>query len=277
MTHELSAKDKKLKERLERELLGGELSLEGRFRRVFGLLPSEPRCASCLAPFDGVGGAFVKLAFNKQRSVMNPLMCNLCEEVIKKLRYGAEVEMSMLFADIRGSTPMAESMSPVEFRQLIDRFYTETTHVLMHSYAMIDKLVGDEVSGFYIPSIAGKDYAQKSVRAAQELLRVTGHEDKDGPWAPVGVGIHTGEAYFGAVGSGESMVDITALGDAVNLASRLASQAAVGEVIISESTARQAEIDTSVLEKRQLTLKGKSEPMDVSVMHVMPNKSTKAK
>lgn len=271
MTQELSAKDKKLKARLERRLASGDVSFEGRFRRLFGLLPSDPRCTQCMAPFEGAGGTFVKMAFSKQPSTLNPLVCNTCEEAVKRLRFGLEVDMSMLFADIRGSTPMAERMNPTEFKQLIDRFYSETTHVLMHSYALLDKLIGDEVSAYYLPSIAGKDYAHRSVEAAQELLRVTGHENADGPWAPVGVGIHTGRAYFGAVGSPEGMVDLTALGDAVNVASRLASKANAGEVILSESTAQQAEIDTSELEKRRLILKGKSEPMDVWVMHVMPN------
>jgi adenylate cyclase len=269
MTIELSAKDKKLKERIEKRLSSFDLSFEARGRRVLGLLPSDPRCAGCLAPFDGPGGTLVRVILNKKPSMMNPLMCNTCEDVLKRLEYGIEVEMSMLFADIRGSTPLAERMNPTEFKQLIDRFYTETTHVLMHSYAIIDKLAGDEVSGFYLPGIAGENFAQRSVESAQVILRVTGHEEPSGPWVPVGIGINTGTAYYGAVGSRNSMVDLTALGDEVNVASRLASQAAAGEVVISESTALKAGIDTSKLEKRSIELKGKSEQFDVWVMNVM--------
>jgi adenylate cyclase len=176
--------------------------------------------------------------------------------------------MSMLFADIRGSTTLAEGMSAIEFKQLIDRFYTETTNVLTHSLAMIDKLAGDEVSGFYLPGYVGKAFAEKSVTAAQELLRVTGHADPEGPWAPVGVGINTGEAYFGVVGTGDDLLEITALGDAVNVAARLASQAAAGEIVLSENTVRKAGLETSDLEKRTLELKGKSQPIDVWVMTV---------
>ena len=176
--------------------------------------------------------------------------------------------MSMLFADIRGSTPLAESMSSAEFKQLIDRFYTETTHVLTHSLAMIDKLAGDEVSGFFLPGHLGKDFAKSAVAAAQELLEVTGHTDPEGPWAPVGVGINTGVAYFGVVGTSDDMIEITALGDAVNVAARLASQAAAGEILLSESTAQKADLDTTSLEKRTLELKGKGQPMDAWVMTV---------
>jgi adenylate cyclase len=176
--------------------------------------------------------------------------------------------MSMLFADIRGSTPLAERMSAAEFRELIDRFYTETTHVLTHSLALIDKLAGDEVSGFYLPGYVGRDYAGTAVAAARDILEVTGHADPDGPWAPVGVGVNTGEAFFGVVGKGGDMVEITALGDEVNVAARLASQAAAGEVVLSQRTVQKAGLDTDGLEKRTVTLKGKKEPMDVWVMGV---------
>jgi adenylate cyclase len=265
MPKELSDKDKKLKARVEKSLKSFEMASFVTGRPIFRLLPGDPRCEVCMAPFEGVGGSLVRTVLNKRRSTLNPLVCNTCEDIVRRLRYGAEVEMSMLFADIRGSTPLAESMTPTEFKQLIDRFYNETTHVLAHSKAMIDKLGGDEVKGFYVPGFAGRHFARRSIEAGQKLLRVTGHTDPDGPWVPVGVGINTGTAYFGAVSSADGMVELTALGDAVNVAARLASHAAAGEVVISESTAVAAAIDTSTLEKRTLDLKGKSEPMNVWV------------
>ncbi len=179
---------------------------------------------------------------------------------------GVEVQMSMLFADIRGSTRLAEKMSASEFKRLIDRFYSETTHVISHSLAFIDKLAGDEISGYFLPAVVGRDYARKSVEAARDILRVTGHNEADSPWAPVGVGINTGEAYFGAVGEDDNLVELTALGDAVNVAARLASEAAAGEIVLSESTVKEAAIETSSLDSRKLELKGKSEPVDVWVM-----------
>jgi adenylate cyclase len=269
MSPELSAKEKKMKDLMEETLANPERTFFGRYRQFFGLLPSDPRCTSCLAPFEGAGGAFVRTVLNKKQSRMNPLYCNQCEDAARRLEAGVETELSMLFADIRGSTPLAERMSATEFKLLIDRFYTESTHVLAHSLALIDKLAGDEVSGFYLPGFVGKDFAKVAVEAAQELLRVTGHADPEGPWAPVGVGINTGEAYFGTVGTGQELIEITALGDEVNVAARLASQAAAGEVVLSERTVQKAGLDTTELEKRTLTLKGKSEPMDVWVMNVI--------
>jgi adenylate cyclase len=270
MMRELSAKEKRLKAEMERQIAGDEWTWRARGRQVFAMLPSDPRCALCLAPFEGVGGSLVKAVLNKRRSSMSPLFCNHCEERAKRLGFSVEVEMSMLFADIRGSTPLAEGMDPVEFSQMINRFYTETTHVLAHSYAVIDKLAGDQVSGYYVPGLAGMDFAQKSVKAGQDVLRVTGHADPQGPWVPVGVGINTGKAVFGTVGSDEGMIEITALGDAANVAARLASQAAAGEAILSVSTVQKAGVENSNLEKRTVELKGKSEPLDVWVMRVGP-------
>jgi adenylate cyclase len=126
------------------------------------------------------------------------------------------------------------------------------------------------VSGYYLPSYVGRDHARVAVKAAQKLLRVTGHANPEGPWAPVGVGVNTGLVYFGTVGREDGMIDITALGDEVNVAARLASNAAAGEIVVGESSVAAAALDTAGLEKRTLALKGKSEPRDVWVMRVGP-------
>jgi adenylate cyclase len=257
-----------MKAMMEQFLSSPDTSWMGRSRRLFKILPSDPRCTACMAPFEGFGGTLVKALMNKERSQLNPLYCNQCEELARKTRAGTETPMSMLFADIRGSTSLAESMSPADFKHLIDRFYIETTHVLFHSLAQIDKLAGDQVSGYYLPSYVGRDHAAVAVKAAQKLLRVTGHADPEGPWAPVGVGVNTGVAYFGTVGRDDAMIEITALGDEVNVAARLASNAAAGEIVLGPSTVAQAALDTAQLEKRTLALKGKSEPVEVWVMRL---------
>jgi adenylate cyclase len=266
MTQELSTEDKRRKAKMERQMAGLEWSWKARGRRLFALMPSDPRCTLCLAPFEGWGGKFVNKVLDKKRSSWNPLFCNQCEEQAKRLRFSVEVELSMLFADIRGSTRLAESMDPVEFSTLIDRFYSETTHVLIHSYAIIDKLAGDQVSGYYLPGIVGPNFARVAVDAAQKVLQVTGQSNSQGSWVPVGVGVHTGKAVFGYVGSSGELMEITALGDAANVAARLASNAPGGEVLLSERTVEKAAVDTAKMEKRTVELKGKSQPMDVWVM-----------
>ncbi len=268
MPKPLSAKDQKIREMMEKSLGSPDVTWMARSRRLFGMLPSDPRCTACGAPFEGTGAVLVKALLNKQRSKYNPLFCNHCEEMARRTHAGAETAMSMLFADVRGSTTLAERMDAADFKRLIDHFYTETTQVLIHSLAQIDKLAGDQVSGYYLPSYVGREHASVAVEAAQKLLHVTGHADPEGPWAPVGVGVNTGVAYFGTVGREDDMIDITALGDEVNVAARLASNAAAGEIVLSESTVAAAGLDAVGLEKRTLELKGKSEPMDVWVMRI---------
>jgi len=241
-----------------------------RFRHLHGLLPSSPRCVSCYSPFAGVGGALGRIGlFLSRPSPKNPRFCTACEAFNTKFPGGAEVVLTMLFVDVRGSTSIAEKMNTTEFSRLMNRFYEATINVLVHADAFIDKLVGDEVTALFIPGYAGKEHARRAVEAGQALLRVTGHGEPGGPWIPVGVGIHTGTAWVGAIaGASGATADFTALGDNVNIAARLASKAGAGEVLISDSTYAASGLDLGVVEHRQLELKGKSEPIGVRVMRV---------
>ena len=247
-------------------LTTGTHPIESRLRRLFGILPTNPRCKTCYAPFQGIGAPFMRMFFGKRPSKMNPRLCNACEEFANKFQGGAEIELSLLFADVRGSTPLAESMSASEFSKLINRFYKEVTDVLVRRDVLIDKLIGDQVTGMFVPGFAGEEHARSAVEAAQEILSVTGHGDRDGPWIPLGAGVHTGVAYVGSVGSKEGLTDITVLGDVANTGARLSSKARTGEILISEATYAAAELNFGDLEKRDLDLKGKSEKVKVHVL-----------
>ena len=182
---------------------------------------------------------------------------------------GAEVELTMLFVDVRGSTTLAEQMRPAQFGRLMGRFYDAATQVLIDTDAFIDKFVGDEVIGLYLPIFTGGAHAKQAVHAAEELLRVTGHADPNGPWLPVGVGVHTGIAYVGVVkGVENSVSDVTALGDNVNITARLASKAGAGEALLSEAVCTASGMEYKHLERRKLELKGKSEPTLVRVLQL---------
>lgn len=232
---------------------------------LHGLLPSDPRCKLCGSPFKGWGG-FIMHLMGRDQSRYNPRFCERCQ--VFEHPGGAEIVLTMLFADIRGSTALAEQMSAREFSQLINRFYKVATHVLIQSDAMVDRLMGDEAIGLYIPGFSGPQHPRRAIEAAQELLRLTGHRDPKGPWLPVGIGVHTGSAYVGVVGDEESTADFTALGDNVNITARLASAAGAGEIMISEASCLASKLDLDRLEHRQLELKGKSEPFSVRVLSV---------
>ena len=191
----------------------------------------------------------------KRPSHQNPTMCSSCFTFVSTHHGGAEVEATMLFADIRGSTTLSEGMSSAEFRGLLDRFYTTASAVVFDHDGTVDKFVGDELVAMFFPLLTGERHAAQGVEAAQALLRATGHGGPDGPWVPLGAGVHTAKVWFGAVGQG-SHVELTAVGDAVNTTARLASLAAAGEILVTTEAAAAAGLDPT-LERRQLELKGK--------------------
>lgn len=247
-------------------LTNGYNPFEVRARRLFHLIPSNPRCKLCQAPFSGIGGGVMRSVFGKRPSNLNPQLCNMCEQFAQQHQGGAETELSLLFADVRGSSALAEKMTPTEFSKLINRFYNTATHVLVHTNALIDKIIGDQVAGMFVPGFAGAQHAQQAIAAAKEILTATGHGDPGGPWIALGVGVHTGRAFVGGVGSSTGTTDITVLGDVPNTAARLSSNARVGEILISEAARSAAGFDSSGLERRALELKGKSEVVSVYVL-----------
>jgi adenylate cyclase len=234
-----------------------------RLRRFWAMLPHDPRCRLCNAPFAGAG-RIVARAMGIQRWSQNPTMCNRC---FPKEQGGAEVEATFVFADVRGSTSLAEQMGPSDFTALIERFFAAVVGALVRHEGFIEGFGGDEVKGVFVPGLAGSRYAERAIEAAQSILRVTGHATAAGPWIPVGVGVHAGTAYIGTVDTGGTITDIGAFGDTVNTVARLTSAAGAGEVIVSESALAAAVVDPVQAERRELALKGKAETVAVRVLH----------
>jgi adenylate cyclase len=238
-----------------------------RLRRFWRRIPSAPRCKMCNSPFGAPVGPLLRYV-GKGRWAGNSDYCAGCFKLLYTKRDGAEIECTLLFADIRGSTQLAESMRATEFRSLLDRFYRTAAGVLIEHEAIVDKFAGDEVIGIFIPALAGEGHASQAIDAGLDLLRATGHET-DAPWAPIGIGINTGEAFVGVVGT-EDHVEFTALGDNVNVTARLASAAAAGEILVTEAAGRSAGVATGSgpgrPEHRRLDLRGKSEATDVLVL-----------
>jgi len=236
-----------------------------RLRGLMRLLPSSPRCKLCNSPFKGWGGMLMHLV-GRDQSRFNPRYCEPC--AIFDHPGGAEVVLTMLFADVRGSTQLAANMEALAFSKLINRFYTVASDVLVKADALVDRLMGDEVVGLFIPGLAGPEHARRAIEAAQSLLDLTGHQNAKEPWIPVGVGIHTGLAFVGIVGGTEGQPkDFTALGDNVNIAARLASLAGVGEIFISDAAYSSAGLDLGKLGHHQVEVKGKNESIGVWSFH----------
>jgi adenylate cyclase len=250
-----------------RLILTGQRPGFDRNRRWLERIPSPPRCKLCAAPFAGPGGALLRHV-GYRRFAGNPALCENCiRGYSNKAIRGAEIPLTLLFADIRGSTGLGERLTPSEFRAFLEHFYRMGSDVVLHHGGLVDKLVGDEVVALFIGGITGPDrHAAAAIAAGRDLLERVGAADATpmGP-IPLGAAVHTGEAYVGIVGSEDAAMDFTALGDAVNTTARLASAAGAGELLISAAAARSAGIRTEGLETRTLHVRGRTDPIDVFV------------
>jgi adenylate cyclase len=227
--------------------------------KLFRHVPSPPRCKTCYVPFAGVGGRVARLAgFEPSRK--NPSLCShCCERGIASVG-GVEVDIAVLFADVRASTALGERTTPSEFAALLNRFYRVATDTLVRHDAVIDKLIGDEVMAFFVRGISGPEYRRRAVDAGIELLAAVGYGTPAGPWLNVGVAVNAGLAYVGNVGG--AVTDFTALGDTVNVGARMQGEAASGELLIREVLGSGSEAGLS---RRTLNLRGHEEPIEVLV------------
>jgi adenylate cyclase len=261
---------KRSPEETMRAFLSGEDPFMRPMRRVFRHMPSEPHCKLCAAPFGGAGGAVMRhVGF--ARFAGNPAICANCIKDLQRIGImGAEIPVSLLFADIRGSTAIAEPLRPIEFRSFLDHFYRIAADVVLGHDGIVDKFVGDEVIGLFFRGVSGPRHAAAAVGAGLELLRRVDRPDASPQGAiPVGAAVHAGEAYVGSTGAGGAVSDFTALGDVVNTTARLASEAASGELLLSLDAATSAEVDLGGLERRTLRVRGRVEPVEVVVYRSM--------
>ncbi|HEV8403312.1 MAG TPA: adenylate/guanylate cyclase domain-containing protein [Candidatus Limnocylindrales bacterium] len=251
-----------------RALLTGQHEGMLKLRESFRRLPSPPHCKLCYAPFKGIGGLVLGHWFGPWER--NPQLCKNCmKHLTERGVGGAEVEISLMFADIRGSTGLGERLSPVEFTALLNTFYRLAVQSIMDNGGVVDKFVGDETIGLFIPAYAGPDHARKAVDAARTLLERAGRPDasSEGP-IPVGAGVHMGVAFVGTVGSSDEISDFTALGDPVNTTARLASLASAGELLVSVAAGERAGLELASLERRMVDVRGREAALDVVAIQV---------
>jgi adenylate cyclase len=232
--------------------------------RVLSRLPSAPRCEACGNPFGGFGGWLMRRA-GKSPSRKNPRWCQLCFE--KAPTGGVTLPIGVLFADVRNSTALAETLPPDKMVATLNRFYSRLTQVIVQ-HGIVDKLIGDEVMGLYFAPLSRDGrYVDSMVSDAKTILRARGDGGTEGSQLEVGIGLDVGPAYVGIVGEGE-IRDFTAIGDVVNTAARLQSVAAGGEIVMSETVARIAGVDEG--ETVTLSLKGKSKPFAARRISLRP-------
>jgi adenylate cyclase len=216
-----------------RGLLTGEDPSLLRVRRMWKRIPTGPRCKVCASPFHGVGGAAARLMWHGPIA-NNPLLCKACFGQLSGHQGGAELEISVLFADVRGSTGLAERISAGAFRELLQGYYKVAAQAIDANGGIIDKFLGDGVMALFVPVLTGENHAGRAIAAGREILDAVERKGLAARGLMVGAGIHSGEAFVGVVGSDEKL-DFTALGDTVNVAARLGGLAGAGELVISRT------------------------------------------
>jgi adenylate cyclase len=223
-------------------------------RRAFGLLPSPWRCKFCNAPFNGPAAGIVRWV-GYEPSRKNPAICARCIEHAPE--GGAVVPLSVLFADVRGYTTLSEDMPPLDVKMLLSRFYAAASRALLSHDGLLAQVAGDQVMALFVPGLAGSEYRRRAVEGARSLLGAIGYGDREGSWLGVGVGVASGEEFVGNVGGG-GYKDFTAVGDITNIAARLTSRAAAGEIVVDSPTYDAVRNSFPRIERRDLSLKGKS-------------------
>ena len=231
-----------------------------KMQRLNKLLPSDPRCKLCNAPFGGIGGLYMRFR-GKGRNSRNPNFCNACDAFIEANPGGAEINLSMLFVDIRGSTDYADHANPLDVSQRINAFLDTATKIIIDNNGFINAFYGDCIVAAWPPGFCGDAHASLCLATAKELAShsITDHQGKI---IPVGVGAHTGSMYISVVSAAKgSFRDVSVFGANVNLTARLASKAESTEALVSEELLKAAGQETAIENKRELTLKGFEEPV----------------
>lgn len=172
---------------------------------------------------------------------------------------GVKREITILFADIRGFTTFCEKQDSEKVVSILNRLLEAATTAIFEEDGTVDKYIGDGVMVFFNAPQDQPDHADRAVRAALRLMELVSAASKKLPVKlTFGIGINTGEAVIGNIGSSKRL-EYTAIGDSVNLASRICSLAGAGEVLITENTLKKLEGDYELEFINESQVKGKTE------------------
>jgi len=180
---------------------------------------------------------------------------------------GVNQEVTVMFADIRGFTAMSEDMEPGHVVEILNEYFTRVTDVIFDNGGTLDKYIGDAVMAVFGAPISKGNDAASAVTSAIQIQRLLIELNRDAaarkwPELRVGIGINTGSAIAGNIGSPRRL-DYTVVGDAVNTAQRLMTNAAGGQILISESTAKKLSKSFDLERLPELKVKGRSEAVPV--------------
>ncbi|MBU2665164.1 hypothetical protein KOI35_16805 [Actinoplanes bogorensis] len=180
---------------------------------------------------------------------------------------GAVVEVTSLFADLRGFSTFSEFSSPGEIVEMLNRYFDVATHAVLGENGTVVQFVGDALMALFNAPARQSDHALRAARAALRMQHEVDLIAAARPqWPRFRVGVNTGEALVGNIG-GEALRNFNAMGDAVNVAARLESRAEPGQVVIGASTRDRIGACARVTPLGELTVKGRVQPVVAFVLH----------
>jgi adenylate cyclase len=176
---------------------------------------------------------------------LSPQLASQVEQgKIELTKGGTLQELTILFSDIRGFTTISEHSAPQETVSMLNEYFELMVDCVFAFDGIVDKFIGDAVMALFGAPVKGPDDAERGVRCAMLMQQKTREfnverEAQGKPAIGVGIGLHTGEAVVGIMGSTKRL-EYTAVGDTVNVASRLCSVAKAGEIVFSDVTLQRA-------------------------------------
>jgi class 3 adenylate cyclase len=200
---------------------------------------------------------------------MNPNTCTICEMMFTKVMRATKisVDVTVLFADLRGYTTMSQSLSADRIAALLDVFYDECAAAIWDRDGLLNKTMGDAIMAIFNFPIRHQDHAARAVEAARELQRRCQAKrrllafDRDEDVLGIGIGIDTGTVSFGEFG--RSHRDLTAIGTVVNTAARAQTAAQAGQILVTRAVRDRSGPSLAASESRLYPLKGIAEPVEL--------------
>lgn len=209
----------------------------------------------------------IKSAMGKY--ISQDVMQNVVKNIDSLALGGKRANVTVLFADIRGFTSMSENMSAEEVSIILNEYFTEIEPIITKYNGVINKFIGDAVMAIFGEPIQDKSHALNAVKCANEMLEKVDELQKkwlaEGkPKIEIGVGINTGEAFVGNIGS-ETRLEYTVIGDMVNLASRIESYNKVYKTrfLISSTTYEKVRDIADVIKISEVSIRGKSKKLNI--------------
>jgi class 3 adenylate cyclase len=190
---------------------------------------------------------------------------------------GSLVEVTALFADLRGFTTFSENVEPTEIVTMLNRYHGVSVPCILDNGGTIVQFVGDALLALFNAPARQADHAERAVRAGLEMQRAVDEIAAGRPdWPRFRVGANTGPALVGNIGS-EALRGFNAMGDAVNVAARLQTLAEPGQVVIGESTRLAIGSGLVVSPLGDLMVKGRHQPVRAYVAHAVATASTRGR